>query len=122
VCLAGLLTDGQPPGDGLVRQTNRDQRQNLVLTRGERLFADGCGEPVAEQQRPGCLWRQRDTSRGGVTQCLDDVLGVGVLEQVADCADVKGGHDAGVLAERRQDDDLGRRPDLEHRAGRLDTV
>jgi hypothetical protein len=59
---------------------------------------------------------------GGRADRVDDILGVAVLDEIADRPRGQGGGEAVLLGEGRQDDDVGVRGLLADPSGRLDAV
>jgi hypothetical protein len=120
VCLDGLLADLQPTGDELVREALPDQREHLALAgaeldRGAHLRS--LGDHLVRGARG-----QRRLAPGSGADAADDLVGVGVLEQVAERAGVECAENPVAVGERGQHHDPGRRPRRDQRTGDFDPV
>ena len=91
VGLHGPLADAQPAGDLLVGQPVPDQAEHLGLPAGELDLAGSRAD--AEQRARSPRDGSGDSPRPTARMPVEDVVGVGVLEQVADRAGVEGGDD-----------------------------
>ena len=106
----------------------RTSAEHLGLARGELDTGGAAGVRLRAclQQLAGRPGVQRRLAAGGGADAVEQVLRLGVLEQVADRAGVQGGHDPLPVGERREHDDLQlvspRRGRLHDPPGRLDAV
>ena len=92
-------------GDLLVGEATGDAAEHLVLPRGQgctgQLSGFGRGSPSAEQG-PGHLRVEGRTTRRCGPDGVEDLLWVGVLQEIAVRAGIERVHDAALLRERRQ--------------------
>ena len=116
--------DPEPARDLLVGEPRADQPQHLELSRGSGRACGrpACRAPSSSRAARGC---SGDSPRLTARTPVDDVLGLGVLEQVADGTGVQRGDDPLGVRERRQhqhvraavgDDLPGRRDPVDARA------
>src|SRR3954453_15090201 len=118
VRLARLLGDAQAQRDQLVRHSRADQAQDLLLALGQ---LGGAVAGPGEHRRCGFGVQRRLAARGGA-DAAQQLVGLGVLEQVPDRAGVDGIEDPAAVGERGEHHDAhagGGRPDA---PGGLDPV
>ena len=104
--LHGLLADAHAPGDLLVRQPVHDEPEHLALTGGELDRRRAGRVRSASRAAAARGVERRLTARGGLDRGVD-LVGLGVLQQVADRAGIERLHDALAVGERREHDDAG---------------
>src|SRR5262249_11670956 len=98
--------DSQPTCDLLVGLPVRQQAQNVELAAREVSLGSRRRGPALGQDAPSQRRIDLELATMGGADRRRDLVGVGVLEQVARCARGQRGVDSIVLAEGRQSDDL----------------
>src|SRR4051812_10765226 len=120
VRLHRLVADLQLAGDELVGQALDEQREHFALALGQPGERIGLG--AGREDRPRRARVERRLAAGGGADAVGDVVGGGVLEQVAAGAGVERGEDPRAVGERGEHEHGGLGTLLEHAPGRLDAV
>ena len=97
------MADAEPQRDDLVRVPARDEREDLALALGQlddRVAVAAGGQQLARRARV-----QRRVAGGRGANGAQQLVGLGVLEQVAHGARLERLEDPRPVAERRQHDD-----------------
>ena len=114
-----LLADPQLPGDEFVGKPAGDQLQNFAFAVAQLMARSTA---PGTNQRSGRSWRERRFALGGGADAADQLVGLGILEEVADGAGVECGEDLVLFGKGREDDDLWRGIILQHSASRLGSI
>lgn len=85
----GTLSDVQPSGDRLVGETAHEQGEDLEFPVAERRSARGNRCSVATKEKACGARIEGPVTTGGRSDATDQLVGFGVLEQVADGASVE---------------------------------
>src|SRR6476646_762932 len=120
VALDRLRADPEPEGDLLVGHAGPEEGEDVALAVADGL-GRAAGAALLDERRGDARGERRPALRRGLDP-RDQLLGLGVLEQVAGGARVERGGDPPTVGERRQHDDARAALPAADRARRLDAV
>ncbi len=86
VRLDRLLADSELAGNELVGEPTGNQLQNLALAIAQLVASSAASGADQRTRRP---WRKRRFTLGGGTDAADQLVGLGIFEEIADGAGVE---------------------------------